>query len=304
MNYETIQSCISSRAGLTCSRFILLAAFLCFTSPVYSSQILYTSNESGTTQVYRVDSANPRDKTRLTNIPGGAYAPQFSPDKSQISFCSGVSSPAGVYLEVFLAEADGSNSGQLTHQGFYSFAPAWSPDGSKIFYRSTPPGPSGLYLINVDGSDNHSWGPSDLEAGWPRISPDGNFVAMEGMPSGYSQRGIVRTTAAGSGLTLLSPGNTDDSAPFWSPDSSQIVFQNFSDGMTQIFKMNADGSGRVQLTHADLSARNPVWSPDGGRIVYSCRDHNGWQLRTINPDGTGDKQLLNGQGQKFPYDWK
>ena len=59
-------------------------------------------------------------------------------------------------VEVWVANADGTNPRQITSLGGANFAPVFTPDGRKIIFSSNYENPrSGafdLYLINVDGS--------------------------------------------------------------------------------------------------------------------------------------------------------
>ena len=89
--------------------------------------------------------------------------------------------------------------------------------------------------------------------------------------------------ADGSNLTNLTLTTTDEHAPTWSPDASQIAFNS---GTNEIWVMNADGSGQTNITNSSAVDVVPSWSPDGKRIAfYSDRDGNS-EIYTMNPDGT------------------
>ena len=75
----------------------------------------------------------------------------------------------------------------------------------------------------------------------------------------------------------VTDAQTSDSAPSWSPDGNQIVFQSNPnrDGNFDIYVMDSDGNNRRQLTDDPASDRSPSWSPDGNQIVFqSNRDGN------------------------------
>ena len=63
----------------------------------------------------------------------------------------------------------------------------------------------------------------------------------------------------------------DDLLPIFSPDGSQIAFEDYSTSADQAkaYVVNTDGTGLHQVNDGDPIALNPVfWSPDG-RIVVS-----------------------------------
>jgi TolB protein len=79
--------------------------------------------------------------------------------------------------------------------------------------------------------------------------------------------------------------------PAWSPDGSQIAFESYRDGNSEIYVMDANGSNPVRLTDDPAWDRDPAWSPDGSRIVFqSARDCNG-EIYVMNADGSNPVRL-------------
>ena len=54
-----------------------------------------------------------------------------------------------------------------------------------------------------------------------------------------------------------------DTAPCYSPDGRQIVFETDRDGSRQIYVMDADGANPHRISHGQGSYSTPVWSPRG-----------------------------------------
>lgn len=75
---------------------------------------------------------------------------------------------------------------------------------------------------------------------------------------------------------------TSGSRPDWSPDGTQIVFEERHSG--GISRINADGSGETMLAEG----REPAWSPVDARIAF--RNDEG--IAVINVDGTSKKTLI------------
>src|SRR6202012_6192260 len=59
-------------------------------------------------------------------------------------------------MELFVADADGRNTKQITNFGCASFAPTFTPDGKKLLFASNKHACDSskfeLYLINIDGT--------------------------------------------------------------------------------------------------------------------------------------------------------
>ncbi|MDQ3455042.1 MAG: hypothetical protein M3513_06195 [Actinomycetota bacterium] len=69
--------------------------------------------------------------------------------------------------------------------------------------------------------------------------------------------------------------DTQQYAPDWSPDSTQLTFFRYVEGVaistqSDIFVMNADGSNPTNITNTDTEELEPAWSPDGDRLVFSA----------------------------------
>ena len=85
-------------------------------------------------------------------------------------------------LELWVADADGSNARQVTHLGAASFAPFFHPDGRRIVFASNYPDPRSrnfdLYLVGVDGSGLERVTTSPEFDSFPMFSPDGKSLVF------------------------------------------------------------------------------------------------------------------------------
>ncbi len=148
-------------------------------------KIVFTSMRNGDIDLYtmNIDGTNVRQITTTLGYDGGAC---FSPDSKMITWrasrpqtdeqikeykdllAQGLVMPTN--MEVFVANADGSNARQVTKLGRANWAPAFAPDGKRLIFASNHEHergfPFNLYLINIDGS------------GLERISDDGGFDAF------------------------------------------------------------------------------------------------------------------------------
>jgi Tol biopolymer transport system component len=134
-------------------------------------KIIFTSTRDGDIDLYtmNVDGSDVRRITNRVGYDGGAW---FSPDGKQIVWRAAYPKTAAdtadylsllqqrlvrpAHVEVWVANADGTNPRQITSLGGANFAPVFTPDGKKIIFSSNYENPrSGefdLFLINPDGT--------------------------------------------------------------------------------------------------------------------------------------------------------
>jgi Tol biopolymer transport system component len=140
-----------------------------------------------------LDGSDVRRITHRLGYDGGAF---FSPDGSKIVWrasyptdprevqdyknllAEGLIRPSA--LDVFVADADGSNQVQVTDNGAANFGPFFHPSGEKIIFSSNYGDPSGrefeLWMINVDGTGLEQVTFSEEFDGFPMFSPDGKYL--------------------------------------------------------------------------------------------------------------------------------
>jgi TolB protein len=89
-----------------------------------------------------------------------------------------------------------------------------------------------------------------------------------------------------------------------SPPGTEIVFQAFENGRSDIYVVNADGSGLTRLTDALPGGAAPVWSGDGRQIYFlsSVPDQSVSGLYAMNADGSNVHLVLGGFHSPYGYD--
>jgi Tol biopolymer transport system component len=255
------------------------------------------------------------DGTGLTNLTNNSVPdvdPAWSADGRQIAF---MCQRNGGATEVCKMDANGSNQVQLTNDPGQSFwNPTWSPDGTKIAFSNFDCS-GNIYVMNADGTGQRQLASRGCLPDW---SPDGNQIVFASFRDNDNEE-IYKMNADGSGQTRLTNDtrqdghdtSRNDTAPAWSPDGNQIVFQSKGEptetgNVYEIYKMNADGSGETRLT-ANPTAPSfngifdfaPDWSPDGKQIVFqSNRTMNSGLFRNdeiyvMNADGSDQRNLTN-----------
>ena len=141
--------------------------------------------------------------------------PAWSPDGLQIAFASSRDGPS----HIFVMQADGSKTRNLTADQQEDSRPAWSPDGATIVFARE----GALFSVPAGGGKARRVGRGLGNAADPAWSPDGKIVYDYRRP-GFSSRELWVLNADGSGIHRLTNLNHVSALPAWSPDGKRIAF--------------------------------------------------------------------------------
>ncbi len=159
--------------------------------------IIFTSDRTGDLELYRMD-ADGKNVKQLTNLPGYDGGAFFSNDCSKIVWRSSRPAPGKelddykallaqklvkpTQMDLFVANADGSDARQVTYLPGAEFAPFFFPDGKRIMFSSNYQNPrSGefdLFAVDIDGKNLEQITFSAGFDGFPVFSPDGKTLAF------------------------------------------------------------------------------------------------------------------------------
>ncbi|HYO83348.1 MAG TPA: DPP IV N-terminal domain-containing protein [Bryobacteraceae bacterium] len=169
--------------------------------------IVYTSKGSGDLDLWsmNMDGGGKKRLTSSRGYDGGAF---YSRDGKKIVWRAHHPAPgdgmerynellardvtAPMKMELFVANADGSGSKQITNFGCASFAPQFTPDGKRIIFASNKNNCDSrnfeLFLLDVDGSNVEQVTRFGGFTSFPDFSPDGKrivFTSSYGAKSPY-----------------------------------------------------------------------------------------------------------------------
>ena len=161
------------------------------------NNMIYTSDKDGDLELYIMDLQSGKEKriTHTLGYDGGAW---FSPDGKKIIWRA--SRPqteaeikeykalltedlvAPTSMEVWVANADGSNARQVTAFGQANWAPAFMPDSKRIIFASNHEYkrgfPFNLYTIDEDGTNLQKISRDKGFDAFPMFSPDGKKIVF------------------------------------------------------------------------------------------------------------------------------
>ena len=165
--------------------------------------IIFTSLREGDMDLYTMDYDGGNVK-RITHEYGYDGAAFYSPDASKIVWRAWYpkndeerakwadniinSYVEAVPLEIYAANADGSDKVQLTHNGATNWAPSWHPDGKRIVFASNMDDWNEeyqsfghnfeIYIINLDGSGLARVTHNDTFDAFPMFTDNGKKLVI------------------------------------------------------------------------------------------------------------------------------
>lgn len=160
-------------------------------------RIIFTSMRNGDLDIYTMN-IDGTDVKQITNTLGYDGGPTFSPDGKMIVWrasrpktaeeikkyrellAQGLVEPTN--LEIFVANADGSNARQITSLGNANWSPYFHPSGKKVLFSSNHKSPIGfpfnIFMINIDGTGLEQITYDKQFDSFVMFSPNGKKIAF------------------------------------------------------------------------------------------------------------------------------
>lgn len=197
--------------------------------------------------------------------------------------------------------------------------PIWSPDGFWIAFTARGPGAlqPDLYRLSLlnpagdIGALQQLTNDGTIES-WPTYSPDGTRIAyvadlreIEVFEKPVDLRVISLTDGVITDLTT-NGAELIESAPDWSPDGMNIVFQGMEhDGADyDIYMMPATGNGEpVKIIESNADDIRPRFSPDGTHIVFTSNRTGNWEVFVYDLTTNTMYQITNNRYDDIANDW-
>ena len=166
----------------------------------------YEDSEKNWQQEVWIMNADGSQQTQIKPIKGGG--PYFTPD-GRIVFHSAFKDQE---TKISIADIDGNNIIQLTHNEAEEQHPEVSPNGKQIAFMSDRDGNKEIYVMNIDGSNQKRLTSSEAAKWYPSWSPDGSKIIFSST-SLDGERNIYMMNKDGSSLKKIISNGTQ---PAWS----------------------------------------------------------------------------------------
>ena len=205
------------------------------------------------------------------------------------------------HKEIYLADFDGSNIRQLTHNDSMNLAPNWSADGRQISFVGYERGNPDIYTADLisKATERISMRPGLNIA--PAHHPNGDKLAATLSFTGNPE--LYLLDVRGHILKQLTISWAIDVSSSWSPDGSKLAYVSNRAGKPQIYLLDVDKETTTRLTFEGDYNTSPAWSPRGDRILYAGLHDGKFDIFMISPDGRELSQLTGGEGNNEDPCW-
>jgi TolB protein len=219
-----------------------------------SRRLAYVSFEGSKSAIY-VQQLRTGSRIEVSSDPGINGAPSFSPDGRKLVITLG---GLDGNLDIYVLDLNSKRKQRLTTHRAIDTEGTWSPDGRYIYFTSDRAGGPQVYRVNASGGTPERVTFEGSYNARPRLSPDGEKLAVLTLDRGNYRIGIVdldRKT-----LLVLSTGRQDES-PSFAPNSDILIYATRLSGNGVLETVSADGLVRQRLSSGRGDVREPVWSP-------------------------------------------
>lgn len=251
----------------------------------------YTERESGNARKYSWDYDSEFEifvydpasgsYTNLTKTEGYDAEGAYSPDGSKIVFASNRQAYDGSMseedqkafkldkkfpMEIYIADADGSNPKRLTNADGYDGGPFFSADGKKICWRRFDRKglTAEIFTMNIDGTEERQITRLGAMSWAPYFHPSGEYLIFATNKHGFENFELYLADAKGEKEPVRVTHTTGfDGLPTFSPDGKTMSWttNRTAAGQSQIFLANWNHDAAMAMLKGSPAAAGAVAVP-------------------------------------------
>ncbi|MCG6925481.1 MAG: hypothetical protein LJF30_09240 [Acidobacteria bacterium] len=220
----------------------------------------YVSYRRGTPLIYLARIFEGKSVPNVTGEreDGQAFAPAFSPDGEKIAFASNRSGN----MDIWVANADGSEPRQITNTRASETAPCWSPTGQEIAFTSSRTGTPQLWVMSAEGLNVRrltTVGAWNDGCAWNPARQYGEIAYTAQLEAGGLDIAVI--DLATRQVRQISQGRGSCEYPSWAPNGRHLVFSCKRSGTWTITVSDREGRSLQSLATGAGNNVQPDWGP-------------------------------------------
>ena len=273
-------------------------------------QIAYASDRGGDVQIYLQNIEGDSAIQQLTDLPGGACQPAWSPDGVQLVFISPCPNQNESYPDasLYLMDIESGEWQQIASSGAGHYDPIWSPDGTRIAYTARDGSHSHIHILTLADRSDRSISnrlSNDMQPGW---SPDGELIVFLSTRTGRNLL-FTMTVNGESAIQFTRDIEKTNLYPRWSPDGNTILYMQLNNiGYPVLVSGLYEKQGYSEdlvTTEYTAPMRDPAYSPDGLWLAFSSNyDGSNHDIWIMTAAGTNPKPLATHPAFDFDPAWR
>ena len=164
--------------------------------------------------------------TRLTFEPSEDETGVWSPDGKQIAFAASRGTGAQTSRQLLRKAADGSGAEEILFRGEgHAHASDWTPDGRTLVFTNTVPATGvDIWILPLEGDrKSRPFLQTPFNENWPRLSPDGRWLAYESNESGRNEVYVQPFPGPGGKWQVSTDGG---GRPVWASSGRELFYRN------------------------------------------------------------------------------
>jgi TolB protein len=202
--------------------------------------------------------------------------------------------------EVYVADYDGGNLRQLTHDSVISVHPSISADGRRIAYTGYQSGYPDVYVIDLaSGARNRIVNFPGTNSG-ATFSPDGGRIALTVSKDGNPE--LYTVGVGGGSARRLTRTHGVESGPTWSASGDEIIYSSDDRGSPQLYRISASGGQGQMISTGHSYCTEPNWSPDGKKVAFNVRGGGEFEVAVLDLSGGGSHIVSQGENPVWGAD--
>lgn len=181
--------------------------------------------------------------------------------------------------EIYVADYDGSNGRQVTHDNAISVSPSLSLSGSRLAYTGYQSGYADIYVVDLSTGARVRLIKFPGTNSGPRFSPDGNRLACTLSKDGSPGLYIVGMNG---GVERLTRTRGAESCGTWGPHGAELIYSSDVSGGPQLYSIPASGGVSHLVSTGFGYATEPNWSPNGERVAFNVRSGGAFSIAVLD----------------------